>query len=40
MTDCILSCGSIGFSAHRFLLVSGEKTRQMGVLLWKPKPVI
>ena len=23
MTDCILSCGSVGFSAHRFLLVSG-----------------
>jgi len=22
MTDCILSCGSVGFSAHRFLLIS------------------
>ena len=25
MTDCILSCGSVGFSAHRFLLVSGAE---------------
>ena len=24
MTDCILSCGSVGFSAHSFLLVSGN----------------
>ena len=23
MTDCILSCGSVGFSAHTFVLVSG-----------------